>query len=147
MCSFLEKVFPIVWARGLTDTRISYTSGQPGVSITARSSAKRQSPEHVTLRRQFFFYNLLSLLHWRCAKNCYRSSRTEGLSPSLFFCCGESPRRRRVCDSVCARHGKRLPLRRQFELHVQCPLILSSEMLNVAWAGALRSKCSVMYAM
>ncbi len=55
MCSFLEKVFPIVWARGVTDTRISYTSGQPGVSITARSSAKRQSPEHVTLRRQFFF--------------------------------------------------------------------------------------------
>ena len=54
MCSFLEKVFPIVWARGVTDTRISYTSGQPGVSITARSSAKRQSPEHVTLRRQFF---------------------------------------------------------------------------------------------
>jgi hypothetical protein len=101
------------------------------------------------LRECICFWDLRSLFlflhHWRCAKNCYRSLRTGGHSSSLFFCCGESPRRCRVYDSVCARHGKRLPLRRQFERHVRCPLTLSSEMLNVA--GALQSKHSVIYAM
>ena len=98
---------------------------------------------HVTSAIFFFWdlWRLFLLHHWRCAKNCYRSLRTGGQSSSLFFCCGESPRRCRVCDSVCARHGKRLPLRRQFELHVRCPLILSSEMLKcgLSWGSAVQT--------
>lgn len=59
----------------------------------------------------------LSLLHNGAAQRIAVAAYAQGIIlPSLSFCCGESPRRRRVCDPVCACHGKRLPLRRQFRV-------------------------------
>jgi hypothetical protein len=143
----LEECYPMVWARRATDTRI-YTSGWTSKYLywLVHNPSKRLSPVHVTSAR-CISRDLRWLLPFitGAAQRIAIAAYAQGTTSSLFFCCGESPRRCRVCVSVCARHGKRLPLRRQFELHVRCPIILSSEMLNVA--GALQSKHSVIYAM
>lgn len=121
--------------------------GKTRASCVASRAAVSETRDLRDEAKPFFFLHPSINNQRRRAKNCCRSLRTREHSPSLSFCCGESPRRCRVCDPVCACHGKRLPLSRQFELHVWGPPNPSSEMWNVAWARALRSQRLVIHAM
>lgn len=124
----------------VTDSSGSYTGHSP-----ERQTAVSETRD-LRVSYLFFFFNFL--FHNGAAQRIAIAAYAQGVHlPSLSFCCGESPRRRRVYDPVCVRYGKRLPLRWQFKLHVWGPLNPSSEMWNVAWAGALWSRRLVIYAM
>src|SRR5712671_6298107 len=100
--------------------------------MRAEGVVERLSPKHVTLCKDGILPRGSLFSSSSAPRKELLSQLTHrGHLPSHSFCCGESPRRRRVCHPVCVCHGKHLPLRRQLKQHVQGPLIPSSGM----WLG------------